>query len=347
MSGIAGIYHLDGRPVEDALLRRMTEAIAHRGPDGVTRWRDGAVGLGHCMLHTTAESLTEKQPLGDETGDLYLTLDGRVDNREELPQTLRAAGYSSAPTATPSWCCGHMPAGVRRAPSGSSATSRSSCGTDGRGSSSVAETSWACGRSSPTWTAGLFGAAPSSSSSWSVWRSRQHRTRGWSASTWRVSSRTPRRRSTAVSCGCPAHILIVRPDGIRKQRYWDGNLTKEIRYRRDAEYAEHFRAIFTTPSAVACAVTGRWARSSAAGSIRPPSCAWPRPSAGIAMGPTTGSRRSRWCFQARPAMRARTARTWSVGGPLPLMPCGRRPIPVRSVGLRCAGGAMSRSIRTG
>jgi asparagine synthase (glutamine-hydrolysing) len=92
MSGIAGIYHLDGRPVDPALLTRMTDSIAHRGPDASGHWIDGSVGLGHRMLHTTPESLQEKQPLLDETGHLVLTLDGRVDNRDELQVALAAEG---------------------------------------------------------------------------------------------------------------------------------------------------------------------------------------------------------------------------------------------------------------
>ena len=92
MSGLAGIYNLDGRPVDSALLRRMTERIAHRGPDGSGYWIDGPVGLGHRMLHTTPESLQEKQPFLDESGNLCLTMDGRVDNREELRAALEARG---------------------------------------------------------------------------------------------------------------------------------------------------------------------------------------------------------------------------------------------------------------
>ena len=78
MSGIAGIYHLDGCPVDLTLLARMTDIITHRGPDGWGHWAGGPVGLGHRMLHTTPESLHEKQPLLDQTGHLCLTLDGRV-----------------------------------------------------------------------------------------------------------------------------------------------------------------------------------------------------------------------------------------------------------------------------
>lgn len=70
----------------------MTAAMAHRGPDGVGHWVDGPVALGHRSLHTTPESLLESQPLADETGDLCLVFDGRVDNRDELRRELESPG---------------------------------------------------------------------------------------------------------------------------------------------------------------------------------------------------------------------------------------------------------------
>src|ERR1017187_8458749 len=94
MSGITGICNLDGRPAEQALLQRLTQVIAHRGPDGIGYWIDGPVGLGHLMLHTTPESLREQQPLSLERGPLCLTLDGRVDNRSELRAALESKGYA-------------------------------------------------------------------------------------------------------------------------------------------------------------------------------------------------------------------------------------------------------------
>lgn len=93
MSGIAAIYNLNGRPLDRALLLRLTDVIAHRGPDGSGLFVDGAVGLSHQMLRTTPESLHEEQPLADETGNLILTLDGRVDNRNELKAALKAKGF--------------------------------------------------------------------------------------------------------------------------------------------------------------------------------------------------------------------------------------------------------------
>jgi asparagine synthase (glutamine-hydrolysing) len=70
----------------------MTDIIAHWGPDGAEHWIDGPVGLGHRMLCTTPESLQEKQPFLDEASNLCLTLDGRVDNRDELRAALEAKG---------------------------------------------------------------------------------------------------------------------------------------------------------------------------------------------------------------------------------------------------------------
>jgi asparagine synthase (glutamine-hydrolysing) len=92
MSGIAGIVHYDGRLVDRSRLERMTESLAHRGPDTSGVWCDGAIGFGHRALWTTPESLAETQPLPNEDLTLVLTADARVDNREELRRSLLAAG---------------------------------------------------------------------------------------------------------------------------------------------------------------------------------------------------------------------------------------------------------------
>jgi asparagine synthase (glutamine-hydrolysing) len=41
MSGIAGIVHLDRGPIDAGILQRMTDATAHRGPDGAGLRTDG------------------------------------------------------------------------------------------------------------------------------------------------------------------------------------------------------------------------------------------------------------------------------------------------------------------
>lgn len=92
MSGIAGIIHFDGKPIEPGLIEKMTGAMAHRGPDGINHWVKGSVALGQCMLRTTPESLEEHQPLTNEDESLVLVMDGRVDNWVELRRELLGRG---------------------------------------------------------------------------------------------------------------------------------------------------------------------------------------------------------------------------------------------------------------
>ncbi|WP_263818881.1 lasso peptide isopeptide bond-forming cyclase [Salinibacter sp.] len=87
MSGVAGIYYLDGRPVEEE-VDRMVDVMEHRGPDGINTWRSEAVGLGHCMLETTPEDQHESLPLIDRGGALVATADARIDNRDDIIKTL-------------------------------------------------------------------------------------------------------------------------------------------------------------------------------------------------------------------------------------------------------------------
>ncbi|MBC7236966.1 MAG: lasso peptide isopeptide bond-forming cyclase [Chloroflexi bacterium] len=96
MSGVFGLLYLDGRPVNDGVLEPMGEALKHRGPHGVGFWAKGSVGFGHCMLHTTEESLFEQLPLEHSSGELVITADARLDNRAEL---VLALGLTSAQAA--------------------------------------------------------------------------------------------------------------------------------------------------------------------------------------------------------------------------------------------------------
>jgi asparagine synthase (glutamine-hydrolysing) len=95
MSGIAGTYHLDGRPAGAAELSRMTETLAHRGPDGINHRCEGLVGLAHLMLHATPEALHETLPLTDASGRFTITADARIDNRADLIGRL---GVNGKPT---------------------------------------------------------------------------------------------------------------------------------------------------------------------------------------------------------------------------------------------------------
>ena len=52
----------------------------------------GTIGLGHRMLWTTPGSLNEKLPLSNASGDLIITADARIDNRDELIEALDLNG---------------------------------------------------------------------------------------------------------------------------------------------------------------------------------------------------------------------------------------------------------------
>ncbi|MEM9005880.1 MAG: lasso peptide isopeptide bond-forming cyclase [Cyanobacteria bacterium P01_F01_bin.86] len=88
MSGIAGIVCLNGQAVNPSDVATMLNTLTHRGPDGHHSWLQDTVGLGHRMLWTTPESLFETLPLVSSTGDLVLTADARIDNRESLLEEL-------------------------------------------------------------------------------------------------------------------------------------------------------------------------------------------------------------------------------------------------------------------
>jgi asparagine synthase (glutamine-hydrolysing) len=100
MSGICGVVNLDGAPVEPAVLEKMAQAAAHRGPDGIHYHTEGAVGLAHLALDITPESVRERQPLVSEREGLVLVADARIDNREELVGTLwgRSLPQEESPT---------------------------------------------------------------------------------------------------------------------------------------------------------------------------------------------------------------------------------------------------------
>lgn len=91
MSGIAGIFHRDGAPIERALLQTLVDFLACRGPDAQESWIESSVGLGHSLLRTTRESFAERQPIGLENR-YWITADTRLDGRAELLDELDYAG---------------------------------------------------------------------------------------------------------------------------------------------------------------------------------------------------------------------------------------------------------------
>ena len=93
MCGIAGIVHLDGAPVSSGVLKQMTDAIAHRGPDGEGQWIEGNVGLGHRRLAIIDLSSAGHQPMFSGDTRYVLSYNGEVYNYLELRTELETLGY--------------------------------------------------------------------------------------------------------------------------------------------------------------------------------------------------------------------------------------------------------------
>lgn len=99
MCGIAGYLELDGAPAATAVVRRMTDAVAHRGPDGEGLWIGGPVGLGHRRLSIIDLSDRGRQPMQTEDGRWTITYNGELYNYAELKTELSALGHSFRSTS--------------------------------------------------------------------------------------------------------------------------------------------------------------------------------------------------------------------------------------------------------
>lgn len=93
MCGICGIFNLNGEPVSPVNLRKMTDAIAHRGPDGEGFYIDSFIGLGHRRLAIIDLSSAGHQPMLTQDGQYALTYNGEVYNFQELRLTLESLGH--------------------------------------------------------------------------------------------------------------------------------------------------------------------------------------------------------------------------------------------------------------
>ncbi len=95
MCGLSAIfaYGTSALPVDAAELARITESMAHRGPDGDGTWMspDGRIGLGHRRLAILDPSPAGAQPMAYE-GRLVITYNGEIYNFRELRAELEGQG---------------------------------------------------------------------------------------------------------------------------------------------------------------------------------------------------------------------------------------------------------------
>lgn len=95
MCGIAGVLSFNGKVVEASDVKKMTDAIAHRGPDGEGQWVNDTqtIGLGHRRLSIIDLSVASAQPMHLENR-YSITFNGEIYNYLELREELKLKGYS-------------------------------------------------------------------------------------------------------------------------------------------------------------------------------------------------------------------------------------------------------------
>ena len=107
MCGIAGIVSSTSQPAAGENMIRLTEALAHRGPDGVGYWRlaDGRAGLcepeelsepadivlGHRRL-SIVDLEGGAEPMPNEDGSVWVVFNGEIYNHLHLRRELEDSG---------------------------------------------------------------------------------------------------------------------------------------------------------------------------------------------------------------------------------------------------------------
>jgi len=93
MCGICGQFNFAGdEPVEPEIVRRMTDSIAHRGPDDEGYFFSGPLGLGFRRL-SIIDLSGGHQPMFDAQQTVCIIFNGEIYNYKELRQELQKYGH--------------------------------------------------------------------------------------------------------------------------------------------------------------------------------------------------------------------------------------------------------------
>ena len=97
MCGISGFLARDPDDLGERhldVVRRMNDAIAHRGPDAEGLWSHGPCALGHRRLSIIDLSAEGRQPIVNEDGTVAAVVNGEIYNYAALRDELVAKGHT-------------------------------------------------------------------------------------------------------------------------------------------------------------------------------------------------------------------------------------------------------------
>jgi asparagine synthase (glutamine-hydrolysing) len=94
MCGITGMIYTDkSREIETPVLKSMTDAVNHRGPDDEGFYIKNNVGLGFRRL-SIIDLNTGHQPLANENSSIFIVFNGEIYNYLEQREILKNKGYN-------------------------------------------------------------------------------------------------------------------------------------------------------------------------------------------------------------------------------------------------------------
>ncbi len=93
MCGICGeVGNISDYSVDPLLIKRMMDALFHRGPDDEGKYVQGMVGLGQRRL-SIIDLHTGRQPIANEEENVWIVLNGEIYNFPELRSQLEQKGH--------------------------------------------------------------------------------------------------------------------------------------------------------------------------------------------------------------------------------------------------------------
>lgn len=241
MSAQFGRWNFDGEPVDKEYLEKVRSSIAPYGPDNAQAYLNRNVCILFHGFHTTKESRSETQPHISASGAV-IAWDGRLDNRAELirqlgiPLTAGPTDVSIVAAAYEEWgtdCFGKLigdwALSIWDANTRSLILAKDPIGTR--------HLYYSIHNDQVTWSTILDPLALLAGKTFSLC---EEYIAGW-FSFFPAAHLTP---YVGIDSVPPSSLVLIRAGKRTIRKYWDFDPGRQIRYRTDGEYEEHFRAVF-------------------------------------------------------------------------------------------------------
>ena len=241
MSAQFGRWNFDGRPVDPNYLDSLKAAVDPYGPDGGgSRVKDGFFVI-YRAFHTTLESRNETQPHVTPSGAI-LTWDGRLDNRSEIIRRLAndtspgspdvaivAAAYDKWNTGCFAMLVGDWALTVWDPNNLTLILAKDPIG--------LRHLYYTYDREQITWSTVLDPIVLLGKKTFPLC---EEYVAGW-LSFFPATHLTP---YVGIRSVPPSSSILISAEKQTVTKYWDFDPAKQIRYKTDPEYEEHFRAVF-------------------------------------------------------------------------------------------------------